>query len=541
MAVIQFSTAFTNGTLTIGTPVSQKVSGTYLTLTVPEHYIRVNIPVYPANDSVARYYTVRYAFFKNGSQLSTTTGNYNSNTVANSYVDATLPSKTVTTSTSLSSLFSSANPTEAYVPIEIKNYSGDMYLTNSAQYSIFNGSFSVSLGVINAYLDAPPTFDTSALSFNTTAPYAGATTASVTVSNTSAKYGGTITSVEFAIGEQTDTLSGDGTLSIDLNAGGTFTPTVTVTDSRGQKSKYDFAPITVNVYDKPSVSFDVERTLSTGKPDDEGTYSVINPTFTFTDVVATLSAPTVAVTDQDGITTTVTPTWYSSRAQDGTLSGSVTWGNLSTGATVYGLISGFNTQYSYQISVTPEDSQDTGTTQTQTLGGAYYTVDFLAGGHGIAFGKPSSNEGFECAMDATFEDTLTAQDMTQQEIDDFVDSIGGGGDPVADVVVEVGTDGIWNYRKWESGRYEAWAFSSTSATHYVTFAGWYGYYVDLALPSFMLTKDNLFITCPLSSGTQFCTPSGYVISSSGLRAYCVSAGSGTQTIMFNLLMIGKWK
>ena len=120
-------------------------------------------------------------------------------------------------------------------------------------------------------------------------------------------------------------------------------------------------------------------------------------------------------------------------------------------------------------------------------------------------------------------------------------SSGGGIQPADDYVVEHGTSGIWNYRKWESGKYEAWAFSSTTATHYVTFAGWYGYYVDLALPSFMLTKDNLFITCPLSSGTQFCMPSGYVISSSGLRAYCVSAGSGTQTIMFNLLMVGTWK
>lgn len=411
MAVIQFSTAFTNGTLTIGTPVSQKVSGTRLTLTIPEHYIRVNIPVYPANDGVARYYAVNYCFFKNGSRLgSTTTGVYNSNTVANSYVDATLPSKTVTTSTLLTSLFSSSNPTEAYVPIEIKNFAGEMYLTNSAQYNIFDGSFSASLGVINAYLDAPPTFDTSALSFDTTAPYAGATTASVTVSNTSAKYGGTITSVEFKIGEQTDTLSGDGTLSIPLNAGGEFTPTVTVTDSRGQTTKYDFEPITVNVYDKPSVSFDVERTTTTGTPDDEGTYAVINPTFTFTDVIATLSAPTVAVTDQDGTTTTVTPTWYSSRAQDGALSGSVTWGNLSTNATVYGLISGFNTQYSYQISVTPEDSQDTGATQTQTLGGAFYTIDFLAGGHGIAFGQPATDDGFECNMPTIFHDTVAIED-----------------------------------------------------------------------------------------------------------------------------------
>lgn len=179
-------------------------------------------------------------------------------------------------------------------------------------------------------------------------------------------------------------------------------------------------------------------------------------------------------------------------------------------------------------------------TLTATVPKAYALVDYyhdpVTGTEGFAVGKYAEHADlFDVAMPTSF------LDMTAQEIDDFVDSIGGGGEPVADVVVDVGTDGIWNYRKWESGKYEAWAFSSTSATHYVTFAGWYGYYVDLALSSFMLTKDNLFITCPLSSGTQFCMPTGYVISSSGLRAYCCSAGSGTQTIMFNLLMIGRWK
>ena len=114
-----------------------------------------------------------------------------------------------------------------------------------------------------------------------------------------------------------------------------------------------------------------------------------------------------------------------------------------------------------------------------------------------------------------------------------------------DYIVDSGTETVngvaWTYRKWDSGKYEAWAFSSSLQTHYVTFSGWYGYYADIALPSFMLTKDNLFLTCPLSNGTQYCMPSGYVISANSVRAYCVSAGSGTQNIYFNLFMVGEWK
>ena len=242
--------------------------------------------------------------------------------------------------------------------------------------------------------------------------------------------------------------------------------------------------------------------------------------------------------EMDG--TTITPTWTAS-ASTGTIT-LTAWVNIND-----------LSAHTFAVSVT-EDIKEGATTKgtaisatlSTTLPKSYALVDYyhdpVTGTEGMAIGKYAEHADLlDIAVPSLFEDTLTAQDMTSQEIDDFVDSIGGGGDPIADVVVEVGTDGIWNYRKWESGKYEAWAFSTTTATHYVTFAGWYGYYVDLTLPSFMLTKDNLFITCPLASGTQFCMPTGYVISSSGLRAYCCSAGSGTQTIMFNLLMIGKWK
>ena len=97
-------------------------------------------------------------------------------------------------------------------------------------------------------------------------------------------------------------------------------------------------------------------------------------------------------------------TWYKTRATDGTLSSPFTdWTTVAYGDTVYGLIPGLSTQYSYQVSIRPRDTQGTGTAIIQTIAPAFYTVDFLAGGHGIAFGKPASQAGFECAMDAMFE------------------------------------------------------------------------------------------------------------------------------------------
>lgn len=367
---------------------------------------------------------------------------------------------TPTVSVNTSSIFNSSNSTTKVVNLD--------FVINASNFSVTSDGRSIrgtyqndtqwTLTLGKVTLDVPPTGTVSNLSYDTTGYiYAGLTTASVDISNLTAYYGGTITDVTLTIGNQSVSRTDNGTLSILLNQGGTFTPTVVITDSRGQTKTTTFEQITVGTYNAPSLSFDAERTTSTGTPDDEGTYTTVDAILTFTDVVADAVAPTITVTDEDGVAQTVSTTWYSSRASDGTLSGSVTWANLSSGDTVYGLVSitgGFNTQKSYEIALTPKDSESTGTPITQTLATAFYTLDFLAGGHGIAFGKPAINTGFECAMDATFEETLTAQDMTQQEIDDFVDSIGGGGDHVADVVVEQGTDGIWNYRKKAGGNNE---------------------------------------------------------------------------------------
>ena len=441
--------------------------------------------------------------------------------------------------------FNSTTKTTLSIPITYRLAYWAVQTGSDAIGTIANGyddSESGDLGTFYLRLNVPPTFDNTALSIDTATAYTNITTASVTVSNATAYYGGDISSATLTIGNQTESISGNGTISILLNAGGTFTPTLSVTDSRGQVTTKSFDPITVNVYTAPSVNFDVGRTTSTGTPDDEGTYATIDATFTFADVIADAIAPTVTVTDEDGVQTTPTVTWYSSRGADGTLSGSVTWSSLSSGDTVHGLISNLNTEFSWQIAITPKDTAGTGTPITQMLAGAFYTIDFLAGGHGIAFGKPAINDGFECAMDATFEDTLTAQDMTQQEIDDFVDSIGGGGDPIADEVIEVGTSGIWTYRKWSSGIAECWGSYSSSITTSSPFGGWYYRTIgNIGFPS------GLFSSTPTITATKNANANGlsfiqiYSVTSAGFTPEVANPTSQTFdcTIAFNA--IGRWK
>lgn len=465
------------------------------------------------------------------SQLKYLTANSTGQTSAGNYINLTW-AESATVSLTTSNYFNSSNSTTRSVTFNLVAPSGCSATTYNTSYqggtSCTNGT-ERTLSTITVTLNVPPAYTLSALSTDTPYIYTGLTTASVTVSSLSAKYGGTITDATLTIGNQTASRTDNGTLSILLNAVGTFTPTVTVTDSRGQTTTKTLDPITVNGYVAPSLSFDVERTTSTGTPDDEGAYATVDATLTFTDVVADAVAPTIVVTDNDGVAQTVSTTWYSTRASDGTLSGSVTWANVSSGDTVYGLVSitgGFNTQKSYEIALTPEDSQSTGTTITQTLATAFYTLDFLAGGHGIAFGKPAINTGFECAMDATFEETLTAQDMTQQEVDDFVDNIGGGGSPIADKVVEQGISGIWAYRKWNSGIVECWGRTSIS-----------GLTTSVNLP--FTFADNSYET-----QVTLINNSNTATNVTAITNYTASVSIGVNTVPSGgarLFIIGRWK
>lgn len=118
-------------------------------------------------------------------------------------------------SISIGGLFNSSNPTVKTIPLTWTASRIGEAMTLITGKTVSSGYDPVGyrdgawtpIVVTDGYvtLDAPPTFDTSALSIDTSSAYAGATTASVTVSNLSAKYGGSITEVKLTIGNQTAT------------------------------------------------------------------------------------------------------------------------------------------------------------------------------------------------------------------------------------------------------------------------------------------------------------------------------------------------
>ena len=338
-----------------------------------------------------------------------------------------LPYRVADETIQTSQIFNKNNPTTRQVRVTMKHF-GSAFVNDEYYDLSYNGSYSTvtnNLGLIT--LNVPPTFANDPIAYDTNfdAPYAGLTTASVDVSNITAYYDGYITKATLKIGNQTSELTGSstsilssGTLSILLDAVGTFTPTITVTDSRGQTKTVSLEAITVKGYSAPQVSInEVLRTDENGLGNDEGKCAVVTATFTWTSAITDLDEPTLVATELDDALVQTETKWYATYIRTDTdrpLQNEITdWSEVSN-MPVYGFIGNtntppdpFDTQDSYNITITPNDEQGTGTPVTATLGSAFYTVDFLAGGHGIAFGKPAeTQELFECNLNAQFNKDL---------------------------------------------------------------------------------------------------------------------------------------
>ena len=329
---------------------------------------------------------------------------------------------------SASSLFNSANPTTNTIAITATTPSLDSFYhmwlesaknaggtTNDNFYTPKGG---VAWGTIAyIYYQCPPSVTVGTPSYPT--PYAGLSSYSVTVNNATAYYGGYIKSITLTLGSQTATQAyststvTNQTLSLTPMTAGTFTPTLTITDSRGQVVTKTLPTITVNAYNKPAVSISTYRTDEYGVKSDEGQYGVIGATVTYTSAVANLTTPAVSIVDNDGNIISKNITWYRYWSSATGVSTAITdWSSISSGTTVYGLIIPsplFSYINSYVISLSVTDSVGgTSPTVASTLSTAYYTIDFQAGGKEIAFGS-SANDSvgiyprglFKCTMSMT--------------------------------------------------------------------------------------------------------------------------------------------
>lgn len=107
--------------------------------------------------------------------------------------------------------------------------------------------------------------------------------------------------------------------------------------------------------------------------------------------------------------------------------------------------------------------------------------------------------------------TLNNPDITSLKI---------GGETVADWVIETGTNNSWNYKKWHSGKYEAWRYyQATALTITTASAGtYYGGERDFAFPSFHQSLESCVYGNTSSQGSGVYIY-GAVANGSNLKVY----------------------
>ena len=381
-----------------------------------------------SNNSWSPYwYPERCVTIKNGSTIikDELYAHANSYVGNNKYVPAVWgTSPTIATSR----LFSSTNKGEKTVSLGLYLPNGAMATLNrvdegSAAYT----KQEYSLSTINVTLNVPPTA-TLGTSTYATPHYTGLGAYTVPITSAKAYYGGDISKVTLTVGQDstvqtysTPTISNQ-TISVTPTMAGTYTPTITVEDSRGQTATYTLPQITVNPYNVPSTSFDVYRTNNIGIKNDEGHYALIQSTISYTDAIATLTKPSIQIDGVDlSSLANASVTWYKTWSNTSGVSNVISnWTTLvpqNHMVTIYGLIDwkynttgNFAEDTSYQITLVANDSLNGHSTPiTQTMSTAFYTIDFQAGGKEIAFGAPANdnltshpNGLFKCAMDAQF-------------------------------------------------------------------------------------------------------------------------------------------
>lgn len=218
-----------------------------------------------------------------------------------------------------------------------------------------------------------------------------------------------------------------------LTQSGALYAVVTVTDTRGRTATQSVA-YTVEDYDTPIISiFDVRRINAAGEDDDDGESVKV--------------AYGASVSDVDGNNAGTLTIYYKPATE-------TSWTTAETASVAFSAsgiieIPGISTEnaYDFKAVLTDAFTESTVDTQVQT---AIVTMDFNASGRGVALGKVSEYDAFECAMPAIFTGTFR---------------IDGGVNPghVAGVTAITSSDGAGQYIKLLSfpiNTYSGWNYSS---------------------------------------------------------------------------------
>ena len=165
-------------------------------------------------------------------------------------------------------------------------------------------------------------------------------------------------------------------------------------------------------------------------------------------------------------------------------------------------------------------------------------MEFNRSGQGIAFGKTSEKDAFECAFPAEFTEGAT-----------FSGGVIIDGRPV-ETVVEEEKKGFWTYRKWSSGLLECWGITDAVTLSFDGNGGgaWYG----TTAPSFSFPTNangaSMFVDIPIVQ--QTCDSAAAIIMSSishvdservNLTYGRFYGGNDNQDVNFHFYVRGRWK
>ena len=314
-------------------------------------------------------------------------------------------------------------------------------------------------------------------------------------------------------------------------AGGVYTADAAVTLYAVWELAY-WAPKITDVF--------VHRCTNTGVNDEEGLYAKVDFKWECCQILGANNVKSITVASK-------------------TVSVSGTSGNVS--AVVGG---NYSIDEYYRIPIVVVDSKNGTSTYDTYIESYAFTIDFKAGGKGVAFGMPAKEDGFHVNFPAHFYEAIKCDRGIQSEegsigahelIGDFIKAYSDlivGDDSVNDFVVAQGRSGIWTYRKWRSGFAECWCTTSNKVAANTKWGNvYYSQYLQggYTLPfTFIETGDfqdapQGFVEIQTAGGNysfqvaNSCTttnaPKGYVM--------CPIQHNDSIQVLFSFYIRGRWK
>lgn len=356
----------------------------------------------------------------------------------------------------------------------------------------------------------------------------------MSMSNVAEAYGSPIKSYSLTFAGLSSTTS---SLTVDnIASSGTLTAIAKVTDYRGRTSAEKKVNFTVTAYQKPQLNVVAYRCASTstsGVEDTSGDYLYLKATATVTAIgTNTLKTLTLGYKRQDA-------------------TGSYETVNLTNGTA---RIIPMSSDYTWDWVVTAADSVSTVTVNGSTSTGEV-VLDILANGKGIGFGKVAEKEGLSSAWDLELPNINATNKLKGNIVEGttgtFTNLTVGGVSATwvkdaKDHIIEQGTNGIWTYRKWNSGIAECWGIHPVDSCDIST--AW-GYLFESAAGFRVDFPSGLFINTPVANISVQESTAGLLSlellngtsKDSTCTIYPTRATPGVVSLKIAVQATGKWK